>query len=124
MAAVEIHPEPVTGPWLEGLVLDRHVISSRPTGYAGEHMQFDTTRSALGELIYQLKYKGGSPDVIVETASVFILERWAGRIDCIVSPPPSLPRARQPAAAIASGVANQIGVQYKAAAVVKATATQ
>ena len=59
MAVVEVHPEPIDGPWIEGFVLDRHVISSRPIGYVGEHMQFETTRSALGELVYQLKYRNG-----------------------------------------------------------------
>ena len=56
MAVVEVHPVPIDGPWIEGFVLDRHVISSVPIGYLGEHMQFETTRSALGELVYQLKY--------------------------------------------------------------------
>ena len=51
-----VHPVPVEGPWLEGFVLDRHVISAVPIGYLGEHIQFDRTRSALGELVYHLKY--------------------------------------------------------------------
>ena len=34
---------------LRGVRLDRHVISSRPTGCVGERMQFETTRSPLGE---------------------------------------------------------------------------
>jgi hypothetical protein len=57
MAVVEVHPAPIDGPWIEGFVLDRHVISSVPIGYLGEHMQFETIRSALGELVYQLKYR-------------------------------------------------------------------
>jgi hypothetical protein len=55
VAIVEVHAERIEGPWTEGFVLDRHVASSRPIGYLGEHMQFETTRSALGELVYQLK---------------------------------------------------------------------
>lgn len=39
MAVVEVHPEPVEGPWVEGFVLDRHVISSRPIGYVGDLTQ-------------------------------------------------------------------------------------
>ena len=61
MAVVEVQPVPIDGPWIEGFVLDRHVISSVPIGYLGEHMPFDTTRSALGELVYQLKYRGSKP---------------------------------------------------------------
>jgi hypothetical protein len=49
MAVVEVHSELIDGPWVEGFVLDRHVISSRPIGHVGEHMQFETIRSALGD---------------------------------------------------------------------------
>jgi competence protein ComFC len=123
VAIVEIHPELIDGPWIEGFVLDRHVISSSPIGYVGEHMQFDTTRSLLGELVYQLKYRSGSLDGIVETAVAFVTERWNGLIDCVVPPPPSLHRTKQPAVLIASGVAASLGVPSLSAAAVKASAT-
>ena len=123
MAVVEVHPEPIDGPWIEGFVLDRHVISSRPIGYVGEHMQFETTRSALGELVYQLKYRNGPLTDIVETAVAVVTERWNGVIDCVVPPPPSLHRTKQPAVLIASGVAAILGVPSLAAATVKASAT-
>lgn len=123
MAIVETHAERIDGPWVEGFVLDRHVISSRPIGYAGEHMQFETTRSALGELVYQLKYRNGPLNDIVDTAVAFVIERWNGVIDCIVPPPPSLHRTKQPAVLIAAGTAAAFGVPSFAAAVVKAAAT-
>jgi len=104
MAIVEIHPKRIDGPWTEGYVLDRHVISSVPTGYHGEHMQFDTTRSALGELVYQLKFKGGPSLDVIETASAFVRPRWAATLDLIVSAPPSVERTSQPAAVIAAGI--------------------
>ena len=50
MAIVEVDPETIDGPWIEGFVLDRHVISSRPIGYVGEHMQFETTRGRTQSL--------------------------------------------------------------------------
>jgi hypothetical protein len=124
MAVVEVHPEPIDGPWIEGFVLDRHVISSVPIGYLGEHMQFETTRSALGELVYQLKYRNGSLNDIVDTAVAFVNERWSGVIDCVVPPPPSLHRTKQPAVLIAAGIAAALGVPSLAGATVKATATQ
>ncbi|HZT75871.1 MAG TPA: phosphoribosyltransferase family protein [Vicinamibacterales bacterium] len=124
MAIVATNPEHIDGPWVEGFVLDRHVISARPIGYLGDHMQFDTTRSPLGELVYQLKYRNGGPDDIIETASAFILERWPGLIDCIVLPPPSLHRARQPVRLIVDGLAARLGVPVRSEAVMKATATQ
>lgn len=124
MAIVEINAERIDGPWADGFVLDRHVISSRPTGYLGEHMQFDTIRSALGELVYQLKYRGGPPDDIIETATAFVFKHWAGRIGFVVTPPPSLYRTRQPAMILGRGIAKRLGAVYKLAAVVKAEATQ
>jgi predicted amidophosphoribosyltransferase len=123
MAVVEVHPVPIDGPWIEGFVLDRHVISAVPIGYLGEHMQFDTTRSALGELVYQLKYRSGTLNDIVDTAVNFVNERWNGVIDCVVSPPPSLHRTKQPAVLIAAGIAAALGVPAAPSAAVKATAT-
>jgi competence protein ComFC len=98
-------------------------ISSRPIGYAGEHMQFETTRSTLGELVYQLKYRNGPLNDIVDTAVAFVNEQWNGVIECVVPPPPSLHRTKQPAVLIASGIAAALGVPALAAAVIKATAT-
>lgn len=109
MAIVEVHPERIGGPWAERFVLDRHVVSSRPIGYLGEHMQFETTRSPLGELVYQLKYRNGRPNDIIETAVAFITKRWSGVVDCVVPPPPSLHRTKQPAVLIAEGVATSLG---------------
>ena len=123
MAVVEVHPAPIDGPWIEGFVLDRHVISAVPIGYLGEHMQFDTTRSALGELVYQLKYRNGPLNDILDTAVAFVNERWNGVIDCVVSPPPSLHRTKQPALLIAAGIAEALGVPAAPAAAIKATAT-
>jgi competence protein ComFC len=123
MAVVEVHPEPIEGPWIEGFVLDRHVVSSRPIGYVGEHMQFETARSPLGELVYQLKYRNGPLDDIVETAAVFVIERWNGVVDRVVPPPPSLHRAKQPAVLMAAGVARSLGVPSLPSAAVKAAAT-
>jgi predicted amidophosphoribosyltransferase len=124
VATVEIHPEHIDGPWVDGFVLDRHVISSRPIGYVGEHMQFETTRSPLGELVYQLKYRNGQPDDIIETAVAFATDRWGGRIDGVVLPPPSLHRTKQPVALIAEGIAKSLGVPALVNAAVKVTATQ
>jgi predicted amidophosphoribosyltransferase len=124
VAIVEVHPEPIDGPWVEGFVLDRHVVSSRPIGYLGEHMQFETTRSPLGELVYQLKYRSGKLDDIVDTAIGFVTERWGDVIDCVVPPPPSLHRTKQPAVLIAEAIATRLGVPSLPAATIKATATQ
>jgi competence protein ComFC len=124
VAIVEIHPQNIRGPWVEGFVLDQHVLSSQPIGYVGEHMQFETIRTPLGELVYQLKYRHGPLDDVVETAAAFVKERWSGCIDCVVPPPPSLHRTKQPALLIAGAVAKAIRATHLPNATVKASATQ
>ena len=56
---VAIHPLKIEGHWKSGIALDYHTTSSTPVGYndAG-HMQFDTVRPEIAELLYQLKYNG------------------------------------------------------------------
>ncbi len=74
---IEINPVKITGAWEDGYCLDRHTISSTMIGYNEfGHPEFDTQRSALGELIYRLKYKGdvGSVPPIVDAVAHFIRE--------------------------------------------------
>ena len=124
MAVVAIHPESISGPWVEGFVLDKHVISSTPIGYLGEHMQFDTVRTVLGELVYRFKNKSGPVDDIVQTASNFAVTRWPQRIGCVMSVPPSAHRSSQPGAVLAKGIAAALGVPVLDNVVEKVKATQ
>ena len=110
MAVVSIHPEQIQGPWVAGFVLDRHVVKSVPIGYLGDHMQFDTTRSELGELVYQFKNRNGSSQDIVETAVAFVSDVWAGRSDCVVAAPSSVTHSSRSANAIAAGIADALGL--------------
>jgi|SRR3990172_6976783 len=123
VAIIEIHPEPIRGPWIEGFVLDRHVIKSAPIGYYGQHMQFDTVRSELGELIYQLKNRNGPPGDIIETAADFVAKQWTCRIDCLIAAPPSVQRAKQPAVVLAEGIAALLKLELLDGVVVKAKPT-
>lgn len=123
MALVEVHPEPIDGPWIEAFVLDRDVISSRPIGYLGEshavrHNPLGSRRAGVSA-----KYRNGPLNDIVDTAVAFVNERWNGVIDCVVPPPPSLHRTKQPAVLIAAGIAAALWSDPLAAAVLKATAT-
>lgn len=124
MAIVETHPEGISGPWVEGLVLDKHVISSTPIGYLGDHMQFDTLRSPLGELVYRFKNKGGPADDIVHTASDFAARRWPSMIDSVMCVPPSVNRSKQPGAILARGIAAVLNVPVLENVVVKVKTTQ
>ena len=52
------------GDWKKGLAFDLHTIASDylgPDEYG--HDRWDTTRSEMGELIYQLKYRNGKSAV-------------------------------------------------------------
>src|SRR6516225_4063660 len=49
-------PRQIIGKWKGGFALDVHTLSSIPIGYNEfGHMQFETTRSEVGELLYKLK---------------------------------------------------------------------
>ncbi len=94
----EYHPKRILGKWREGFSLDVHTLSSIPIGcneYG--HMQFDTTRSELGELLYRLKSRADQAVVleIAEAAAMFLKE-WAPGVEMIVPVPPSTPRSLQP----------------------------
>ena len=125
MAPVEINPERITGPWVEGFVLDRHTVSSVPTHYIGPHLQFDTTRSPLGELLYRLKYRGEDTGIadIADTVVDFVGGNWGSVFDCIVPAPPSVHRARQPVVQIAEELGRRLGLPVIADAVLKVKGT-
>lgn len=125
MPPVKTNPERIDGPWVEGFVLDRHTISSVPTYYIGQHLQYDTTRSPLGELLYRLKYRGGEAGIadIVDTLVEFIDRSWRPLIECIVPAPPSVHRASQPVVAIAEELGRRLGVPVITDAVAKVKGT-
>lgn len=106
MAAVEIHPQKIEGRWQSGCALDLHTTSSIPIGTNEQgHMQFQTVRPPIAELLYQLKYRSDQTavSVIVETAADF-LARHQQKFDLIIPVPPSTPRAIQPVIVLARGI--------------------
>lgn len=106
-------------PWVEGYVLDYHTVSSTPTG--DPYYRFDTKRTELGELLYQLKYRAGGVETltdIIDTAAEF-MARWRPPVDCVVPSPPSRDRKIQPAVQIAHGLAERLSLPDYANAVVK-----
>jgi competence protein ComFC len=122
---IEIDPVKITGAWDDGYCLDRHTISSTMIGYNEfGHPEFDTQRSALGELIYRLKYKGdaGSIPSLVETAAHFI-GGWGVSLDQIIPMPPSKQRITQPVFEIASALASTLGIAVDTKSVSKTTST-
>ena len=89
--------------WTDGYVLDKHSLSSV---YLGDdehgHPQFDTTRSEVGEALFQLKYRNDWAQVAPLAAALHddIVPKFP-HIGLIVPMPATNPRARQPVVEIA-----------------------
>ncbi len=63
------NPTEVQGAWTRGWTLDRHITSSVfPRLHEFGHARFDSTRSPIGEWLYQLKYRG--QDTVDQVADV------------------------------------------------------
>lgn len=122
----------VTGPWTQGLVLDKHTESSI---YLGEdnygHPRFDNTRSSLGEFIYDIKYdqnyistEGVSAvydrfkGIVEEDVKAFFAEK---NIEYIIAAPSSKDRKIQPVDVIASFLSHMMNTPYIKNALIKTT---
>jgi predicted amidophosphoribosyltransferase len=93
-------------------VLDYHTIRSEFLGHDefGNPI-FDTKRTEVGELLYQLKYrrKLEALDALVKAATRFV-KSWRIPFDVIVPVPPTKVRRFQPVFAIAARLANSLGL--------------
>lgn len=109
---VAIHPQRIEGNWRSGIALDFHTTSSTPIGHneAG-HMQFDTVRPEIAELLYRLKYRGdqNAAQGTVEAAATF-LRPHRSKFDLMIPVPPSTVRAVQPVIVLAIGIGAAIGM--------------
>ena len=74
-----INPIRLVGAWTEGYALDHHILSST---YMGEdvygHPLFDTTRTKLGEMLFQFKYRYKHDQLDSITVSYTHLEGGGG----------------------------------------------
>lgn len=112
MAIVKIHPIRIEGRWHAGVALDLHTTSSTPLGCSDQgHMQFETVRPEIAELLFRLKYRGDRDAAapIIETAADF-LARHRDKFDAIIPVPPSHQRAVQPVIVLAEGIGRALQV--------------
>lgn len=112
MAIVKINPIEITGRWTSGVAMDLHTTSSTPIGHNEfGHMQFDTVRPEIAELLYRLKNRAdrSAADPIIETVADF-LGHHRDKFDAIVPVPPSQQRAVQPVIIMAEGIGNVLRV--------------
>lgn len=109
---VTIHPLKIEGRWQSGVALDLHTTSSTPIGHneAG-HMQFETVRPEIAELLYQLKYQNnqGAAQGIIEAAAAYLRPHRA-KFDLIIPVPPSAARSVQPVILLANGIGTALGL--------------
>lgn len=112
MAIVKINPIKIEGRWKSGVALDLHTTSSTPTGYNEfGHMQFDTVRPEIAELLFRLKNRADKDAAgpIIKAAVNFLAGR-RHKFDSIVPVPPSHERALQPVIVLANGIGAALGV--------------
>lgn len=103
---VAIHPQKIAGKWKSGVALDFHTTSSVPIGHNEfGHMQYDTVRPEIAELLYQLKYQGNqaAASPIIAAAAGY-LEPHRDKFDLMIPVPPSTVRAVQPLFVLANGI--------------------
>ena len=110
------NPIKLYGVWNEGYAFDYHTVSSK---YLGEdpfgNKRFDTTYTAVGMLLYRMKYNGRedtSSDILNLCAP--FLDKWLKdkKIDCIIPVPPSTARDIQPVFLIAEAIADHYNIPY------------
>jgi competence protein ComFC len=106
------NPAQVQGAWVRGWTLDVHTTSSEFLGYDHNgRPEFDTRRSPLGELLYQLKYRGKptATQVAMVMADFFSDKpNTLARIELIIPMPPSTARANQPVAQVAQALGKKL----------------
>ena len=100
----------LVGNWKGGLAFDLHTVGSVYLGVDQfGHDRFDNTRSEIGELVYQLKYRNDQsavPKIINLLTPLTGIEGF----DAIIPAPSSKARALQPVDAIAQALGAQRGV--------------
>jgi predicted amidophosphoribosyltransferase len=85
----------LAGNWKKGVAFDLHTVESVRAG-VNEFGQadFDTTRSDMGQLVYQFKYRG-DPSCLRRIVTLLDDIEWLRTMDCIV-PIPATDPSRTP----------------------------
>ena len=100
-----INPREIPGKWRAGYALDVHTLSSRPLSDG----RYDTERTELGELVYQLKYRDDMTKI--QPLAVVDGYRVLEYLKAIIPIPPSdTNRTFQPVTAIAQEIGRLLSV--------------
>lgn len=121
---MNINPIKIYGQWKEGYVIGYHSLKSE---YIGDneygHPMYNTTRTEIGQLVYELKYHKNKNKVndIIELIGPF-LKGWKlkNKVDLVLPIPPSnLERSFQPVFELTNGISNFLGLPTTTEALVK-----
>lgn len=109
---MKVNVRKIHGPWNDGFSLDKHTLSSVYTGdNAYGHPTFDTTRTEIGECLYQLKYRHDYSQIPIIANELSTVAATVFEFLSFVLPvPPSQYRARQPVVEISRQVAVNLGI--------------
>jgi len=116
----KINPIKISGNWYEGYALDVHTLESEFAGY-GEKGQklFDTSRTAMGALLYRLKYRSDKSVLprMIRISINFIKNDWRihDSLSSIIPIPPSKTfRNYQPVLEVAKGISYGLKIPLQA----------
>ena len=106
---MQVNIQTISGPWRDGYVLDKQVISST---YLGNGM-FDTLRTDIGQALYLLKYRNDTSQVEpISKAFVQSLSHVFSTVGFVVPMPPSQNRSVQPLSLLAKSIAQKLQKPY------------
>lgn len=120
---MDIRELPGNDAWDYGISLDKHVLYSVPVGENAQgYMQFETTRTAIGEAVFQLKYRDDYDlvDFLAESVAQAIQNV---PVDVVLPMPASRQRTRQPVHAVAERVAQLLELEYCDQTLIKHSST-
>ena len=110
------------GNWHAGWALDFHTKSS---AHAGERV-FDTERTEIGELLYQLKYRSDPSKVesLADKAARFLDTRmFLPSLRAIIPVPPSIERTFQPVETLAIAIGRKLNLPVASEYLIKVKRT-
>ena len=121
---MEINPQMLRGNWAQGWALDLHTVRSKPL----DDGMFETTRTEIGEALYQLKYRGDRTQIepIARAAAEFLEKQpFFSRLEAIIPVPPSEEDRRfQPVWELASAIAKKLDLAVPLGYLIKVKQTK
>jgi len=109
---MEVNLRELSGNWKSGYVLHKHTLNSEFIGNNEfGHPQFETTRSDVGEALFQLKFRLDftKVDPLADAFAAHIIPLFPA-LGFIVPMPPSKKRAKQPVTELCNSLGNKLGI--------------